>query len=116
MRKFEEKIGSVVIPTVATNIVLWNAIFGRFIKKITPMADLICPVNLNSVEIVDLTREDYALTIDSLDKKWKPEKLTAEQLCGLSLATTLASMNEKIVEFKTSAWGTSLVGTHEHFI
>lgn len=68
------------------------------------------------VAIVDETRQDHIVTIESNDRVGQQKTLIAEQPCVPNRATKLAPIREKILDMNTSAQGIKLEGIHQLFI
>lgn len=73
-------------------------------------------MNSNPVAVVDKTRKNQVLCIQSHDEKWHLEWVVVEQPCEATRIPALALMSETIEEVKFSAWASQVVGTHKNLI
>lgn len=78
MKQLQKKVGFLVIPNQASKTILEITFIDQFIEKANPKADLITTVSWSPVAVVDETQRDHVLTFESLENKWKPERVAAK--------------------------------------
>lgn len=116
MRQLHKKIGFLVVPSLATNLILGTAFIGKYVEEIRSKLNIITPMNTSPVAIVNATYRNHVLTVESHNSQGQPDQLAAEQPCVVTRVTKLAPVSEKIMEVNNSARVNHLVSTHEHLI
>lgn len=87
----------VLVLGLAINVISRTAFDDQFIEKTSPKAALTTPISSSHIAIVNETRRDQVLILESHKNVELLERLAAEQPCGATQAITLAPVSETIV-------------------
>lgn len=116
MNHLRKKIVVLVVPKLATIIILGKAFISNYVAKIRPMTNYITLFNSSPVTIVDVARLDHGLTVKRQDLDWHLEGLTEKRSYVTSRTTSHAAIGKTYVEVKTSTGDIESVGINEHVI
>lgn len=116
MRQPHTRIEFLVVPSLATSVILGTVFLGKCVEKISLMAIIIILMRSSNIAVVNTTFRSHVFTNGSYNSQAQLECSAAEQPCVLTRATTLAPISETIMEVNISAGCARLVDTHKHRI
>lgn len=110
----QREVGFLVVPELATNVVLEKALLWKNIEKISPKTGLFSLRDSSPVTIVDDTRPNL-IVIVSMENWTEEDRSRTEEILGVvSRITELPPMSKTMGQVKTSGKDIQLVKTHKN--
>lgn len=104
-----EKVRLLVVPGMATNMLLGIAFISRYIKKISSKAETISSVKSSPVAITGAAEGSLSMAVESDE-----QRESAEPQGVIARSVTISPMGETFVQIKLSARRIDLVEHHNN--